>query len=555
MNLSSIKVNDSNIIGVDNEPTAGSDNLVKSGGVRKFLTGFTISDITLTKNEDNTYRLISGAKGSSQIFALSTPIHLNKGETISVRESGDMTLSNVAFLSLVNSDGTFISLIYAGGEPNARREYFANEECYVEVCNRKSSMESHIRITCLIKSYLENNIDNIDNACKTLSNTLSTNVSKIYKTMIDSIPSWNGATSYKVGDVVKRNDILYKCKTAIQNANFLPAYWDEISVTTLINDVKTIANTNTGKLLGFSRHDITLSVGHSASYRHTNGSIVSFAATYVSSPVHLNKGDVFSISLDSSLTSSFSSLSLVSENGDFIKTIYNGSVSGRVYYIAAEDCYVEAVKYNGSTGAVILRSYIIDYVIKELGKLYSSIANVESSLLGVKQKFEYEIDITSSTEDRFYNASNISIGSTYTGTLASSTVFECQKISVKAGDRYHINTYDNTSSARAYILTNSSDIVLSLGANSGSTNMILQIEQNGTLYLSSWKDKGFSVIKIIDVIKELENGIQDSNDRIDATNINLAYEKSKRHSALLEHLYNPTVTTKIKLFGDSVTHG
>ena len=33
MSLSNIKVNDSTVIGVDEQPTTGSNNLVKSGGV------------------------------------------------------------------------------------------------------------------------------------------------------------------------------------------------------------------------------------------------------------------------------------------------------------------------------------------------------------------------------------------------------------------------------------------------------------------------------------------------------------------------------------------
>ena len=46
MSLSNIKVNNSTVIGVDNEPTAESDNLVKSGGVLKYLVdtfGFIIT--------------------------------------------------------------------------------------------------------------------------------------------------------------------------------------------------------------------------------------------------------------------------------------------------------------------------------------------------------------------------------------------------------------------------------------------------------------------------------------------------------------------------------
>ena len=378
--------NSANWQGVDDEPTAGSKNLVASGGVQKFLTGFTVSDVTLTKNEDNTYRLIDGGKASNSVFALSAPIHLNKGETISVKEDNIMTLSNVAFLSLVKSDGTFINLIFAGGEPNARKEYFAYEECYIEVCNGKNSNGTLQGTPYIIKSYLADGIADVNTDCKTLSNTLSTNISKIYKTVMDSIPAWNGATSYKIGNVVKRNNTLYKCNTNYKNDNFIPQYWDETSVTELIEDVKTIANNNSGKLLGFTRQNSTLSVGHANSYRSTNGSIVSFSATYVSTPVHLSKGDVFAIST-TSMTSSMSVLSLVDENGTYIKTLYNGG-NGMVYYVAVEDCYIEITQFNGSTVSIILRSYIINYVIEELGKLYSSIANVESSLKGyIKDSF------------------------------------------------------------------------------------------------------------------------------------------------------------------------
>jgi hypothetical protein len=41
MSLSNIKVNNSSIIGVDDEPTDGSNNLVKSGGIfNKILNSF-----------------------------------------------------------------------------------------------------------------------------------------------------------------------------------------------------------------------------------------------------------------------------------------------------------------------------------------------------------------------------------------------------------------------------------------------------------------------------------------------------------------------------------
>ena len=45
MSLSNIKVNDSTVTGVDEQPTAGSDNLVKSGGVQKYGIEF-LSDIS-----------------------------------------------------------------------------------------------------------------------------------------------------------------------------------------------------------------------------------------------------------------------------------------------------------------------------------------------------------------------------------------------------------------------------------------------------------------------------------------------------------------------------
>jgi len=58
MSLSNIKVNNSTVTGVDNEPTAGSDNLIKSGGVFKFLFNKFIKGADMTYVETPTYGLI-----------------------------------------------------------------------------------------------------------------------------------------------------------------------------------------------------------------------------------------------------------------------------------------------------------------------------------------------------------------------------------------------------------------------------------------------------------------------------------------------------------------
>ena len=81
MALSNIKVNNQQVIAVDEEPITESDDLIKSKGVRKYLAeNETI--INEPSFEDGCYRKPNGEIDSFDGSGVTSPIELKEGDTI-----------------------------------------------------------------------------------------------------------------------------------------------------------------------------------------------------------------------------------------------------------------------------------------------------------------------------------------------------------------------------------------------------------------------------------------------------------------------------------------
>ena len=119
-------------VGIDDEPTAGSDNLVKSGGVNiKF--GIPIDLI------EGSIILYDGTKYTQSGFGVSNPIFLKKDCIVTIT----CRVLNVSTISLTNEQGTVFTRVAgtpSGGTASMKTyTYTAIEDCYVAVSGSMSS--------------------------------------------------------------------------------------------------------------------------------------------------------------------------------------------------------------------------------------------------------------------------------------------------------------------------------------------------------------------------------------------------------------------------------
>jgi lysophospholipase L1-like esterase len=134
----------------------------------------------------------------------------------------------------------------------------------------------------------------------------------------------------------------------------------------------------------------------------------------------------------------------------------------------------------------------------------------DTKLTELSEEIVEKTPITDMTSARFYDMTGVELGSTYNGKLGSSTVFTCIKCEVKAGEKYRITTYTNTSSAKAYCVVDSNNVVVQL-QESAVVDFEVVIVADGILYVNSWATgyPPMQVEKLENKFSKLESQIED----------------------------------------------
>ena len=152
--------------GADDEPTVNSDNLVKSGGLFKEILGLYIlnnADVAL-----NYYRTKDGIIVSLTNFFYSNPIEVEKGAIFTADNvSANSAQTNVALLSWVESDGTFVSKIL---NPNGAGTYTYtfDRNGFVSISGNKNDLSKFSIQHKAIKERVRDNEDSISGINKEL---------------------------------------------------------------------------------------------------------------------------------------------------------------------------------------------------------------------------------------------------------------------------------------------------------------------------------------------------------------------------------------------------
>ena len=96
--------------GVDNEPTAGSNNLVKSGGVKQVIDA-SVGEYRLTDNSQYAYYGADGTKYNNTGRAKTYPINVVQGDVLVYKNFINPTLSasNICLIAALDENGDFIS--------------------------------------------------------------------------------------------------------------------------------------------------------------------------------------------------------------------------------------------------------------------------------------------------------------------------------------------------------------------------------------------------------------------------------------------------------------
>ena len=141
---------------IDDKPTAGSDNLVKSSGVFNDIEDINNSlfdsenEVIITTGVDNSYiKYEDGTTTSSSNFKISSPIQLNKGKQISAVVAG---YNSMATIALTDANASFYKPVVAGIFTDSvigvesHAVYLAVEDCHVVVCSYKGKFPSSVKI-------------------------------------------------------------------------------------------------------------------------------------------------------------------------------------------------------------------------------------------------------------------------------------------------------------------------------------------------------------------------------------------------------------------------
>jgi hypothetical protein len=155
--------------GVDDKPTHGSDNLVKSGGVAATIEG---ELETLTPTYANgQYISARGNIGSYSNGRISSPIALNKGDKVFITVTANSNVAIVSKTTPQGGAGTYTPVVIGTGSDSSvyvqDASYTADEDCYIAFSSLAApSNEKIIRFdpTCINGkiSVLKDEVDSIN---------------------------------------------------------------------------------------------------------------------------------------------------------------------------------------------------------------------------------------------------------------------------------------------------------------------------------------------------------------------------------------------------------
>lgn len=133
--------------GIDDEPTAGSDNLVKSGAVEKYLA----KDKNVINNPEGTsgYITVNGEIVASDSYIVVRPILLKSGETISLNKGENVYLGNrVAVVFKTDSNGNWQETLIAGSSVTTKVSFTntTNADIYIGTCTYTDQRSYTIQI-------------------------------------------------------------------------------------------------------------------------------------------------------------------------------------------------------------------------------------------------------------------------------------------------------------------------------------------------------------------------------------------------------------------------
>ena len=160
--------------GIDNEPTAGSNNLVKSGGVSDLLA-HNIVRIDLPQTETGSINESGVVNPSSTDYGIVRPILLNPGETILINDGLSTYIgNNVPLLFVTDSSGNWNSNIITrasvGGEryiTNAKYTNNSQTAMYVGICAYTAECKYSIdkNVEAASKEDLQNKMNKLVSFC------------------------------------------------------------------------------------------------------------------------------------------------------------------------------------------------------------------------------------------------------------------------------------------------------------------------------------------------------------------------------------------------------
>lgn len=153
--------------GVDDEPTFGSDNLVKSGGVKEYILPFGINEIQTQAYEEistNGYINTSGTFVPHSSAKTTEPISLSRGEVIIIDCSASSLVSIIS--SMVVGTNTYYSPKVFGMDGRHVYYYIAEDDCniaisYVNIHSLKKATISNygvINLLTLLNNRYNNNV-------------------------------------------------------------------------------------------------------------------------------------------------------------------------------------------------------------------------------------------------------------------------------------------------------------------------------------------------------------------------------------------------------------
>lgn len=387
-------------VGIDSEPTAGSSNLVKSGGVEKeskqldLIVQKTITSISEINRSVGAVYYYDGQILNYSSYFYTEPIPVKKGDIIFTSQPLTVINNNVAIISEVTSTGTWCTTLLRTPE-NGNVIYGMQNDGYICISGPTSQIDKiHIISSELIADTIKNNFT---------TSYFDTNVTQInadkivkgkYRKSTNGTLATNDSYAYTIPILVKKGDIVI-CKgvSSIQNVSFVtkvdvdgnalevvyvltePATKNFVidfdgyvslsimlskilglsivsseiissiinstsKIETIQEDVEAIDKTINGGELDIVLNDTNTINGK---YRVITGSLSTMNAYFYSVPIKVSAGDKVKSTEDlGNISTSVSFISKVSSEGEYIETLVAGySEMGMYEYTVEEDCYIE----------------------------------------------------------------------------------------------------------------------------------------------------------------------------------------------------------------------